>query len=130
MQKYHQVTGDGNNLIFDSVRKYARYNYGNLRVYYAFNDIILTEKKQDKPHLIMSDNLINEMKEYGVYHFHLLGHSFYLEVFPITFNVKGIAYLQNEAKTILVPTSERVGIFEFNDIRQIDPLMFRFNSKY
>ena len=32
LQKYHQVTGDGNNLIFDSVRQYARYNYGELRV--------------------------------------------------------------------------------------------------
>lgn len=129
LQKYHQVTGDGNNQIFDSVRQYARYNYGDLRVYYAFNEIILAEKEQDRPHLGMSDKLLDDMREYGVYHFWLLGHSFYLEVLPITFNVKGMAYLQNEAKHILLPTSDRVGIFEFNDIRQIDPLMFRFNNR-
>lgn len=71
LQKYHQVTGDGNNLIFDSVRQYARYNYGELRVYYAFNDIILAEKEQDRPHLGMSDILLDAMREYGVYHFWL-----------------------------------------------------------
>ena len=98
-------------------------------MYYAFNDIILTEKEQDRPHLGMSDKLIDDMREYGVYHFWLLGHSFYLEILPIVFNVKGMAYLKNEAKNILLPTSDRVGIFEFNDIRQIDPLMFRFNSR-
>lgn len=79
LQKYHKVTGKGNNQIFDCVRQYARYNYGDLRVYYAFNDIILTEKEQDRPHLGMSDKLIDDMREYGVYHFWLLGHSFYLE---------------------------------------------------
>ena len=98
-------------------------------MYYAFNEIILAEKEQDRPHLGMSDKLLDDMREYGVYHFWLLGHSFYLEVLPITFNVKSMAYLQNEAKHILLPTSDRVGIFEFNDIRQIDPLMFRFNNR-
>ena len=33
--------------------------YDELRVYYAFNDIILAEKEQDRPHLGMSDILLD-----------------------------------------------------------------------
>lgn len=129
LQKYHQITNDGNNLMFDSVRQFARYNYGDLHVYYAFNEILLVEKNQDIPHLSMSKKMLADMMEFGIFHFWLLGHSFYLEVLPIAFNIKGMQYLIKEANTSIIHTSDRVGIYEFNDIRQIDPLMFRFNSR-
>jgi len=65
--------------------------------------------------------------EYGVFPFWLLGHTFYLEVFPLAFNVKGVTYLQKEAQNTLIPAYGDERILEVTDIRQTDFLMTRFN---
>lgn len=127
LQKYHAVTGNGNHPMFDAARKYARYGIGELHVYYAYNNIILATASNEKVELFMSDKIIEEMIEFGLYHFWLFGHMFYLEVFPVVFNVKGRSFLQKEAFKWLLPALGNEAIYEFNDVMQIDFLMDRFN---
>lgn len=84
----------------------------------------------DKDHelyLPMTDNQINDVIEYGVFPFWLMGHIFYLGVRPFVFNIKMNAYLQKEAENVLIPAHGNERIFEMIDIRQIDCLMMRFN---
>lgn len=129
LQKYQAVTGNANNPMFDAVRKYARYGKGQLHVLYTFNHIILVPKDEQFLKLPMSDNVIDEMTEFGVYRFWLAGHLFYLEVFPVAFKVKGIPYLKKEASKVLIPIHGDEHIYEFNDVTQIDFFMQRFNCK-
>lgn len=76
----------------------------------------------------MTTNLIEDMMYSGLYPFGCIGHHFYIEVLPIAFSVNGFSYLKMQAKDVLIPAIGNEGIFEFNDIMQIDFLMQRFNS--
>lgn len=127
LQRYHHATGKGNHPMFGSIRKYVRYGIGDLRVFYAFNNVILVSDKDHELYLPMTDNQINDVIEYGVFPFWLMGHIFYLEVFPLAFSIKRKAYLQKEAQNVLIPAHGNERIFEMTDIRQIDCLMMRFN---
>lgn len=127
LQKYHLFTGDGNNSKFAAVRDFARYDRGDLRVFYAFNNIVLTEDRNLPPLLAMSDISIEEMNQSGAYMFWLFGHPFFMEVFPTLFNVRGNQYLQNAANTYLIPVVGNERIYELRDIMDIDFLMQRFN---
>lgn len=128
LQKYHEVTKNGNHPMFDMVRKFARYNIGNPHVYYAFNNVILAPNAEDRLFLNMNQKAIDNMLESGLFCFWFSGHVFYIEVLPTVFNVNGLSYLRKEAKTMLIPAIGNESIFEFTDIMQIDFLMQRFNS--
>lgn len=131
LQKYHAVTGDGHNPIFQMVRDFARYDRGCPHVYYAFNNIVLspTGDYVQHPYLPMSDKLVADITKYGMFDFWVLGHNFYLEIIPLLANVYRDNYLQNEANKTIIRIKNNEGIYEFNDIMQIDFLMTRFNSK-
>ena len=56
--------------------------------------------------------------------------SFYIEVLPVAFNVNGSSYAaKGNVKYVLIPAIGDEGIFEFNDIMQIDFLMQRFSRQ-
>ena len=129
LQKYHLVTGNGNHPMFEMVRKYARYGIGRPHVYYAFNHVIMTNVSDENVELFMSDKIIEDMMNSGLYFFWLFGHLFFIEVLPLAYNVNGRRYLQNEATKWLIPAKGNEIIFEFNDVMQIDFLMERFNSR-
>lgn len=78
LQKYHKETLDGNNSIFDPVRQFARYNKGNLSVYYLSSNVILRPKDKENLSIIpMSKSLIEDMMKYGMFHLSLFGHNFF-----------------------------------------------------
>lgn len=131
LQKYHQFTGDGNNNIFSMVRDFARYDIGNPHVFYAYNNVILSpdDNTKEHPFLPMSQKLIDDMFEYGYFNFWLMGHNFYLEIFPTIASIKEYSYLQNQANHTLISAHGNEAIYEFNDISQIDFFMQRFNSQ-
>ena len=130
LQKYHLFTGDGNNPKFAAVRDFARYDKGDLRVFYAFNNIVLTEDRNLPPLLAMSDTSIEEMNQSGAFMFWLFGHPFFMEVFPTLFNVRGNQYLQNAANTYLITIMGNERIYELRDIMDMDFFMQRFSSKH
>ena len=130
LQKYHLVTGNGNNPIFDAVRNFARYDIGDLRVYYAFNNVILApgEDETNHPVLHIGKNAEDEISHYGFFHFWLLGHNFFLEVSPVAANVYRQKYLQEKVATCLLPAKGDESIYEIKNIEQIDFFMQRFRS--
>lgn len=129
LQKYHLLTGDGNNPKFAAVRDYARYGRGDLRVFYIFNNIVLTEDRNLPPTLHMNEKTIEDMNLYGVYHFWFWGFPLYLEIFPIVFNVKGMNFLRSEAETMVINAKGNERMVELTNIMQLDFLMTRFNDK-
>lgn len=128
LQKYHSETMNANHPMFDTVRKYARYDIGDLRVFYAFNNVVLVEKDMEHPHLSMNENILSQMMETGVFSFWMFGQPFYLEVFPIVFNLKGRLFLQSEAQHVLIPAEGNERILELGNIMQVDFFMQRFNN--
>lgn len=129
LQKYHYVTGNGNHPMFQSIRDFARYGIGDLHVFYAFNNILLSPKDKSFLKILMNDKIIEEMMESGIYFFWMTGHIFFLEILPLAFKTKGSAYLQNKADTILFPALGDEQIIELTDVMQTDFLMQRFNNK-
>lgn len=130
LQKYHFFKKDGNNPKFDFVRNFARYDLRDPHVYYAFNNIILApgDEERKNPILPISEKLIEDMNKYGFFHIWLLGHNFYIEVFPILANRYRDQYLQMQANSTLVNVRGNEAIYELSDIRQVDFFMQRFNS--
>lgn len=128
LQKYHVETKNGNHPMFDAVRKYARYGVGDLCVFYAFNNVVLVEKDMEHPHISMTEKVISDMMEYGVYSFWMFGQLFYLEVFPVSFNTKGRSFLQAEAQKVLLPAVGNERILELKNIMQADFFLQRFNN--
>lgn len=130
LQKYHLITGDGHNSMFHTIRNYARYDIGNPHVFYGFNNIILSPdvNYMKHPYLPMSEKLREDITKYGMFDFWIMGHHFYLEVIPILANVHLNSYLQNQANNTIIRIKNNEGIYELNDVMQIDFLMQRFNS--
>lgn len=60
---------NGNHPMFDLVRKFARYDTGSPKVFYAFNNIILTPVNKDHPTIPMTTNLIEDMMYSGLLSF-------------------------------------------------------------
>lgn len=130
LQKYHHKTSDGHNPMFKMVRDFARYDKGNPHVFYGFNNIILSpgEDYMQHPYLPMSEKLCEDITKYGMFDFLMMGHHFYLEVVPLLANVHYNTYLQEQANNTIIRIRNNEGIYEFNDVMQIDFLMQRFNS--
>ena len=128
LQKYHHVTGNGNAPMFDMVRKYARYGIGRPHVFYKFDNILLVTVNDEDKILNMSEPMIKDIMESGMYCFWLFGHVFYLEILPVAYNAYGRSYLQKQANNMLINVYGNERIFEFRDVMEIDFCMERFNS--
>lgn len=133
LQKYHNVTHNGNDSCWDWVRQYARYGSKYVmrepRVYYAFNNITFTPAEEDQNSVLMSDKLIDNTLKYGVFHMFLMGQNFFMEVLPSRFQLYGEYYLQNEATKMLVNVKGDESVYELTNILDIDPFMIRYNSQ-
>lgn len=130
LQKYHRVTGDGHNNMFQMARNYARYDRGNPRVFYGLNNIILSpdDNHMKHPYLPMNEKLIDDITKFGMFDFFIMGHHFYLEIIPLLANIHINTYLQKKANDTIILIKNNEGIYEFTDVMQIDFLMQRFNS--
>lgn len=128
LQRYHHVTGNGNAPMFDMVRKYARYGIGNPHVFYKFDNVLLVTTNDEDRILNMSEPMMKDIMESGMYCFWLFGHVFYLEILPVAYNAYGRSYLQKQANNMLINVYGNERIFEFRDVMEIDFCMERFNS--
>ena len=130
LQKYHQKTGDGNNAKFEAVRNFARYNIRDLKLYYTFNNVLLTENTpigfDENVSFFMSPNMIDTMEKTGYFSLYLFGHNFYLEVLPVTASLFGDKYLRKEAGTVLLRAKGNESIRLVTSLRDIDIFLDRF----
>lgn len=127
LQKYHSYTSNGNHPMFSFVRDFARFDIGNPKVFYAFNNVLFIPDNINNPSLLISDKVIDDMMSFGVFPFWCMGQYFYLEIFPTIFKTKGYIYLQNQANTFLINALGNERILELTDIRKIDFFMLRFS---
>lgn len=129
LQKYHSQFLDGNSIKFNYVRNYARYDIGNLKVYYVFNHIVLREMTPYTVFMEFSEHAIKDLFEFGYYSFFFAGHMLIMEIFPFLASPKRkMLYLQNQANTSIITIKGDERLFELTDIRQMDPFYLRFNN--
>lgn len=86
LQAYHFKTGNGLDSKFDCIRRFARYNEGDAKLFYVFNRgiYLVDENYMQHPRFSMSDCCIEEIENHGFYTIHFNGHFFLLEVVPQT----------------------------------------------
>lgn len=82
LQKYHLLTKDGNNPTFDRLRRFARYNEGEIPFYRVLNKILIHFPEQKHPIIGMSQKNIVQIQACGLFTCHILGHIIIMDVIP------------------------------------------------
>jgi len=120
LQEFHRNTGRALEEKFDDIRKFVRYDRGDLPLYFADNNgIYLLPVKRESPSFEFDNNVISTIDDFGFYLLWLFGHIFYLEVTPKAYLSREI-FLKNEAKRIGAPGFIIKGIREMKYITELD----------
>lgn len=120
LQEYHKETGKGLDPKFNEIREYARYNKGNIPLYYVINNgILLIEEDINTPKFSFSEHQFEKIDAYGFYTLVLLGQWFYMEVTPRAKLCREI-YLRKEERTMVGNGFVNKGIIEVKKITDID----------
>lgn len=82
LQEYHKITGNGLDNRFNQIRKFARYNIGDIPLYYLVNNGIILVEDTSHPKFPFSESQFHDINTYGFYTFFLCGQWFFLEVTP------------------------------------------------
>lgn len=130
LQEYHRQTKDGLNPQFDAIRRFARYNEGNLPVWHLqFNpgmDIHFSTDESKGLEIPMNDKVIADIRDYGMFPLLIRGFWFYLAVTPKA-NEMWMQYLYQETKELTSGAIFR-GVEWLEDIHQVDFTLRRFNE--
>lgn len=121
LQTYHYKTGNGLDSKFDSIRRFARFNEGNAKLFYGLNRglYLIGKEYMEHPFFPMTDSCIDEIENYGFYTLYLNGHLFFLEVVPKT-EMDRNTYLNKLCKEHRIGGSIYVNLQEIIYIDQID----------
>lgn len=121
LQEYHKETGNGLDSCFNEIREYARYNKGNIPLYYVQNSrgILFIDNNISSPKFHFSPAQFEDIDNYGFYTLIILGQWFYLEVTPRAKLCRDI-YLRNEVKKVLGTGFVFNSIIEISTITDID----------
>lgn len=126
-QKYHKETFKGNEERFDKIRQFALKNEGDITFYYVFNDIVVVPEDVNKPEIIMSEDAITKIDEFGLFTLFLYGHVLIIDMIPdIDNNIKK-RYFLNASNTLFHPSiTKKIEIL--NDITDLDTTFSRFQN--
>lgn len=131
LQKYHATFPDENLDRFEAVRRYARYDIGNLVVLYAFNKMVFHfDNKEDDIMLNMSQNNVDFMNETGFYHFFFCGKHLFLQVLPLTSETAWPNNLKKMFEKSVVPLDEDCNLYELTNILDFDMFNSVLSTKY
>ncbi len=120
LQEYHRNTELGLDDRFDKIRKFVRYNKGDLPLYFADNNgIYLLSEDSDKPFLAFDENNLSTINDYGFYEIYLFGHFLFLEVTPRAEFTREI-YMNNKAKKMVGSGFINKSIREMKYITDLD----------
>lgn len=120
LQEFHKETGRGLESQFDEIRNYARYNKGNIPLYYVLNNgVLLVEDNITNPKFHFSEKQYESIDTYGFYAFILWGQWFYLAVTPRA-KLSRDVYLSNEARKVVGTGFVNRGIIELQKITEVD----------
>ena len=128
LQEYHRQTGNGLDLRFDAIRRFARYNEGNVPVWHLqFNPgmgIHFVTDESNGLEIPMSEAGIKDIEEYGMFCLLMRGFVFYLAVTPKA-ETMWRPYLKQENDQMRGGIYRGVELLE--DIQQVDFMLSRFS---
>lgn len=120
LQEYHKTTQNGLDEKFNEIREYARFNRGNIPLYYLQNNgVFLLEDNISNPKFHFSENQFQTIDDYGFYSLMLWGQMFFLEVTPRARLCRDI-YLRKEATKLIGTGFVYRGLIEVKKITDID----------
>ena len=98
LQEYHRETGLALEDKFDALRKFVRYDIGDLPLFFADNNgIYLLPENRDDVFFGFTTELLSMIDDYGFYQLWFFGHVLYLAVTPKA-NFSKEIFLKNAAK--------------------------------
>ncbi len=130
LQEYHRQTRDGLDERFDAIRRFARYNEGDIPVWHLqYNPIGVHPVSDESTGLeipITADD-VKDINKYGIFRLFMRGFWFYLAVVPRKYDIY-LQYLKQEDEEMSSGAIFR-GVIELNNVLEIDFTLSRFNRK-
>ena len=127
LQKYHFMTNDGNNPIFDKLRKYARYDDGDISFYCVVNKILIATLDERKPVLRMSEKDIVNIRRYGLFVCAIFGHIIIMDVNPNAPHYEKMIFCK-DLSNLYIFVGYNLYIDKLDSIDKLDILYTRFNN--
>ena len=128
LQEFHRQTGRGLEPQFDAIRRFARYNEGDIPVWHMQYNRIGVHFGFDESKglaIYITHEAINDIEEYGMFAMLIRGFWFYLVVAPKSMP-SYLAYLKRENDELASGAIFR-GVELLEDIHQIDFTLSRFS---
>lgn len=127
LQKYHDLTGKGNDKRFDELRRFARYNEGDIIFLYTMNRIVLTLQEPIPPAVLMGEEDIKKIDEQGLFTMHIYGLILTIVLIPSIPIERIKEYIKYTCNTLF---SEGISIKQgiLHDINELDLMYSRFHN--
>ena len=127
LQKYHYLTNEGNNLVFDKLRRYARYDEGDITFYCVLNKILIGYLDQKRPTYGMSQKDIANIKRCGLFTCLMFGHVIIMDVIPNAPHIEKMIYC-DDLSNLSISIGNTINIAKLDNISKLDLLYTRFNG--
>ena len=127
LQKYHYLTSDGNNPAFEKLRRFARYNEGEIPFYCVVNKILIHFPQQTHPIIGMSPKDIANIQKCGLFTCHIFGHVIIMDVIPDASHDEKRKYC-GDPSDLMIIKGITCYFGKLNHISTLDPLYTRFNG--
>jgi hypothetical protein len=120
LQELHRQTGKGLDVIFDDLRKFVRFDRGDLPLYFADNNgIYLLPENRDEIFIAFENEQLETIQDYGFYNLWFFGHVFYLLVTPKAHLSKDV-FLRKLSRQIHAPGFIYSSIREMQYVTDLD----------
>jgi len=127
MQKYHLLSGNGNEDRFDKVRRFTRYDEGDITFLYTLNKVVIALREPISPSIMMGEEDIKKIDEYGMFTLHIYGLILMVDLVPDTPLSTKQQYVNNTSNTLFSKElTYRMDVL--NDINELDIFYSRFHN--
>lgn len=120
LQEYHKFSNDGLNPVFDEIRRFARYDIGDIPLYYAINNgCIPVGENIQHPTFNINEQSLQDMYDYGFYSLLIEGHFFLMEITSKA-RLSRCVYLPKMAQKLHIGSFIYRDLIEIKSITDID----------
>ena len=127
LQKYHYLTNGGNDPAFEKLRRFARYDEGEIPFYCVVNKILIHFPKQTHPIIGISPKDLANIQKCGLFTCHIFGHVIIMDVIPNASHEEKRKYCDN-LSNLMIFKGITCYIDKLDHISRLDPLYTRYNG--
>lgn len=128
LQEYHRCTENGLDDKYNSIRRFVRYDIGDLPLYYAVNNgVYFIEENINCPSFSFNEKVLSDINDFGFYTMMMFGNDFFLEVTPRA-EITRKVFLRKE-NAIYTESVFYNGIKEMKYVTEIDFLLRKLREK-